>query len=188
MEPINKMDPSEDPDHIAALGRRDSLPSPQPMLTTTTGTERLPPPAGGAIVTQEVMSPSDTAERRPNNQGGFQQQTQPRGNGIHTGPEFYEAYDMSIGDDEEFDGEGALGDLISQLQPTDGLNVPATPGFGVGTSTPMMQGPMTPAELTAEVEGNVQVENIMFLALKRIEKELGYIKAKNVKRETGSKT
>ena len=111
MEPINKMDPSEDPDHIAALGRRDSLPSPQPMLTTTTGSERLQPPAGGAIMNQEVMSPSDTADRRPNNQGGFQQQTQPQGNGIQTGPEFYEAYDMSIGDGEEFDGVGTFWEI-----------------------------------------------------------------------------
>ena len=72
-----------------------------------------------------------------------------------------------------------MGDLISQLQPTDGVNVPATPGFGVGTSTPVMQGPMTPADL----DRTVQVKNIMFLALKRIEKELAHIKAKNVKKE-----
>ena len=115
MEPINNMDPSEDPDHFAVLGRRDSLPSPQQMLTTTTGTDRLQPPAGGANMTQEVMSPNDTAERISNNQGGFQQQTQPQGNGVQTGPEFFEAFGLSIGDDEGFDGEGTFGrfDLLA---------------------------------------------------------------------------
>ena len=54
-----KMDPNEDSDQIAALGRRDSLPAPQPTLTTTTGTERLPPPAGGAILTQDCPKTLD---------------------------------------------------------------------------------------------------------------------------------
>ena len=106
MEPMVKLDPSEDSDQIASSGRRDSLPHPQPTLTTTTGAERITPPAGGAILTQEVRSPRDTAERRPDLQGGFQQQTQPNGNGVQTGSEFYEAYDMSIDDDDVFDGGG----------------------------------------------------------------------------------
>ena len=182
MEPIGQINPSEDPEHVAP-GRRDSLPSPHSMITTTTGTERLQPPSGGANMTQEVRSPNDAAERRSMNQGGFQHQTQPQGNGVHTGSEFYEAYDMSICDEEGFGGVGTLGDLFSQLQPTDGVNVPATPGFGAGTMTPVMQGPMTPVEMTAEIEANVQVKNIMFHALKRIDKELGELKAKDVRRE-----
>ena len=118
-------DPSDSTEQIAGLGRPDSMPSPPPMITLNTGAERATPLFGGANQVQEVMSPSDMTERRQEQQdggqqGGVRQPAQQNGSDAMTGLVFHEAvetYDISTEDDAMFDGtQGALGDLISQLE------------------------------------------------------------------------
>ena len=101
------------------------------------------------------------------------------------GTEFYDIDDAATKEEDNVDGQGSLGDLISQLAPIDGVNVPATgtPMFGGGTATPVTRGPMTLEELTVQADTSSQVTNVMFYALKRIEKWFEDFKVKEARKE-----